>query len=134
MKKLLVLMLIFSSLFFFTGCYGELEIIIDSPIVVDPVFGRYQGAIFNETEYTLRIEVEDVSQAKVVSNIVLSPGQHAYLKLAEKRYRFSATRAYSGERHASTNLHINGVKSDAYYNGSYYDWFVAFGRRMEVHP
>lgn len=134
MKKILVLLVLFSLLLIFTGCTGEVGITIDYPVIVDRTFGDYKGAIFNETQYTLRVEVEDTSRSKTVSNVVLSPGQHAYLRLAEKRYRFSATRAYSGERQASVNLHINGVKQDAYYQGSYYDWFVSFGRRNEVHP
>ncbi len=123
--------------FLLTACpEGEFHLRIEGPIFLDPgsgAVGNFQGIIVNETNYTIRVDVE-VHRGKKIGSTVLSPNQKAYISLQEKRYSFSAVRAHSEESVASTTLHIDGIKNDAYYNESYYDWYVIFSpRRTRTH-
>lgn len=137
-KKISFFLVIILSLLFLSGCYGELEIIIDGPRGPSVIESRgdHLGVIVNQTDYTIRVHVESTDSGNRVGSAVLSPNEKAFMKLHEKRYRFEATKAYSGERIGPTSIsiHVNAIKNDAVFNGEEYDWYVIFSRRTRTHP
>lgn len=142
MRNILIVLSII-SIFFLFGCEGQVTVWLNDAIVGKITFSEYEGVVANETDYTVKLIIKDLSESNSAISVILTlaPGEQRNIELAEKRYRFTFQRAYSGERITSQDMHLNAIEKDAEYQGKQYDWKVILKPsclllqpRIEMHP
>lgn len=142
MRNILIVLSII-SIFFLFGCEGQVTVWLNDAIVGKITFSEYEGVVANETDYTVKLIIKDLSESNSAISVILTlaPGEQRNIELAEKRYRFTFQRAYSGERITSQDMHLNAIKKDSEYLDKKYDWMVILKPsclflqpRIETHP
>ncbi len=132
MKKGILIALLVAILISISGCIIDVEFEAGHPGERGAI---YKGIIKNNSDYTLRVQVVDMAENRVIATMKLSPGEKSVMGLREKNYRFIAVKAYSGDSFRAGSMHINGIRGDAYWSGQSWDWFAVFeNRRLHLHP